>query len=58
MLSHPGYYELLLANKIDYPNPSIHQIELDLNRTYTDEKDPVKLEILTTPLRNVLSAYV
>jgi hypothetical protein len=57
MLTNPGYYELLLANKIDYPNPTIHQIEIDLNRTYPDEKDPKKLENLTTPLRNVLTAY-
>jgi len=57
MLTNPGYYELLLANKIDYPNPIIHQIEIDLNRTYPDEKDLKKLENLTTPLRNVLTAY-
>ena len=57
MVTNPGYYELLLANKIDYPNPTIHQIEIDLNRTYPDEKDSKKLENLTTPLRNILTAY-
>ena len=58
MLSNPGYYELLLANKTDYPNPAIQQIEIDLNRTFPSEKDPENLISLTTPLRNVLTAYV
>ncbi len=44
MLTNPGYYDLLLANSIDYPSPSLHQIETDLRRTYSDEKDLEKLE--------------
>jgi len=30
-----GYYTNLKNTKFDYPNPSFHQIELDLPRTYT-----------------------
>ena len=32
------YYENLLNEEcIDYPNPSFHQIELDLNRTFPED---------------------
>jgi hypothetical protein len=58
MLTNPGYYELLLANVVDYPSPSLQQIETDLRRTYTEEKDPEKLEQKIVPLRRVLVAYV
>ena len=44
--------------QINYPNPALQQIELDLRRTYPDEKDLVKLEQDIVPLRNVLTAYV
>ncbi len=31
-----GYYQSLLNADLDYPNPSFHQIELDLNRTFSE----------------------
>ena len=37
-----GYYQSLLNADLNYPNPSFHQIELDLNRTFSelDVEDP------------------
>jgi hypothetical protein len=58
MLNNPGYYQQILKHAVNYPNPNLQQIELDLKRTYPEERDPVKLEKLTGTLRNVLSAYV
>ena len=57
-ISNPGYYESLKANAINYPNPSFHQIELDLARTYPHITDEETLSKYTTPLRNVLYAFV
>ncbi len=48
----------MLKHAVNYPNPNLQQIELDLNRTYPEEKDQEKLKKLTGTLRNVLSAYV
>ena len=53
-----GYYKKLKKMALDYPNPSFNQIELDLRRTYHEEKDPDKIERNIIPLRNVLNAYV
>lgn len=38
MDSNPGYYYSLKTNFLEYPNPSFHQIDLDLKRTFPDNK--------------------
>ena len=58
MTTNPGYYELLKRNTIDYPSGASFQIEKDLTRTFPHEKDPQKLEEMTSRVRNVLQAYV
>lgn len=57
-MSNPGYYEALTKSKIFYPNPSFQQIELDLRRTYPQQKDKLQLEKDISVLRRVLNAYV
>ena len=37
MKENKGYYEGLLKNFIDYPNPHFVQIELDLKRTFPED---------------------
>jgi hypothetical protein len=37
MLNNPGYYEMLKKQAINYPSPSLQQIEVDLRRTFPDE---------------------
>ena len=57
-MANPGYYEALTKSKIFYPNPSFQQIELDLRRTYPQQKDKQQLEKDVNVLRRVLNAYV
>ena len=45
-------------SQLTYPNPSFQQIEVDLNRTFPHIQDDAQLEALTTPLKNVLTAFV
>jgi hypothetical protein len=53
-----GYYRRLKATKMQYPNPSFNQIELDLRRTFTELKVGGKSsERLIGKLRNVLTTY-
>ncbi len=52
-----GYYQNLLNKDVDYPNPCFHQIELDLNRTFT-ELEVAESEQYIQPLRNILQTYV
>jgi len=33
-----NYYQTLATEFPDYPNPSFHQIEIDLKRTFPDEE--------------------
>ena len=54
MLCHKGYYTSLLNTTLDYPNPSFHQIELDLSRTFVDMEVEIDEEKLIPILRNVL----
>lgn len=57
MDSNPGYYQSLLDNFLEYPNPSFHQIELDLRRTFSDMKEHNHPE-REQQMRNILRAYV
>jgi hypothetical protein len=34
-----NYYYILRDQNIEYPNPCFNQIELDLKRTYPNEKE-------------------
>lgn len=52
-----GYYHSLLHSSVDYPNPCFHQVEIDLNRTFT-EMDVGQAEHYIPALRNVLQTYV
>jgi hypothetical protein len=56
MLTNPGYYQRLLQHGFHYPNPQLYQIELDLGRTFPNEKE--KAAELIVPLRRVLGAFV
>jgi Rab-GTPase-TBC domain len=59
MLCHKDYYQSLLKTKIEYPNPSFHQIDLDLTRTFVDmEVDKEEEQKMILPLKNVLYTYV
>lgn len=47
MDSNPGYYQSMKDNFLEYPNPSFHQIDLDLKRTFPENKEqfpPEKIE--------------
>lgn len=57
-MANPGYYEALTKSKIFYPNPSFQQIELDLKRTYPQQRDKDKMERDIIVLRRFLYAYV
>jgi len=50
------YYKKLRDTGLDYPSPSIHQIEVDLNRTF-GELEIEHSESMINKLRNVLTAY-
>ena len=50
------YYRKLRDTGLDYPSPSIHQIEVDLNRTF-GELELEHSEAMINKLRNVLTAY-
>ena len=52
-----GYYDTLVRSEFDYPNPSFEQIEVDLNRTFTDLA-ALEPEKYIPSLRRVLRAYV
>jgi Rab-GTPase-TBC domain len=52
-----GYYHRLLNSNVDYPNPCFHQVEIDLNRTFT-EMNVTESEKYIPALRNVLQTYV
>ena len=51
------YYYLLRDQNTDYPNPCFCQIELDLKRTFPNEK-PADIEKLIIPLKNVLDTFI
>ena len=57
-ISNPGYYESLKKSAMVYPNPCFGQIEVDLDRTFPHITDQAQLESFTTPLRNVLTAFI
>jgi hypothetical protein len=50
------YYKKLRDMGLDYPSPSIHQIEVDLYRTF-GELEIEHSESMINKLRNVLTAY-
>ena len=60
MKSNKGYYETLKTsfNEFNYPNPQFNQIEIDLKRTFPNQKNPEQMEKDIIPLRNVLTSYV
>ena len=58
MLCHNDYYKSLLNTTMDYPNPSFHQIELDLSRTFVDMALEDDADKLIPSLKNVLYTYV
>ena len=56
MSDNPGYYERLIHNFVEYPNPHFNQIELDIKRTFPE--DPFFAEKSTLDsLRNILTAF-
>lgn len=50
------YYDTLLKESVDYPNPSFHQIELDLKRTFPED-DFFNLPGVLNQLRRIHLAY-
>ena len=50
------YYRKLRDIGLDYPSPSINQIEVDLGRTFS-ELGMDQSESMISMLRNVLTAY-
>lgn len=54
---NPGYYEKLLDQVPQYPNPCFYQIELDLPRTFSGN-DIVYTKENEGKMRRVLSAYI
>lgn len=56
MIENSGYYEGLLKNFVDYPNPHFIQIELDLKWTFPE--DPYFANPATINwLRNILCCF-
>ena len=53
---NPDYYKRLLESFNDYPNPHFNQIELDLKRTFPEDKFYNNKETLGS-LRNILTAF-
>ena len=56
MDSNPGYYQSLKDNFLDYPNPIYQQIELDLKRTFPNNKNHATPE-KEMQMRNILYSY-
>jgi hypothetical protein len=56
MDSNPGYYQSLKDNFLDYPNPIYQQIELDLKRTFPNDKNHATPE-KEMQMRNILYSY-
>ena len=57
MPMNKDYYKNLRDNYPQYPNPCFNQIELDLRRTFPNDK-PESVDKLICPLRNVLYTFV
>lgn len=56
MDSNPGYYKSLKENFYEYPNPSYSQIEIDLKRTFTSQKEHM-VPGREDQMRSILRAY-
>ena len=57
MVDNPNYYEQLLNQVPQYPNPCFYQIELDLHRTFSSDEN-FYTKINEDKLRRILSAYI
>ena len=56
MENNPGYYSSLLEYSINIPCPSEHQIDLDLKRTFPNEKKCMEESFLQS-MKNILLCY-